>query len=540
MQRHPLVTVGIPTYNRPVELSKCLDLLLGQTYANIEFVVVDNASPDPEVQKTALRYAAKHPNIRYSRNATNVGVLQNADETLRLAQGEYFCWVSDDDWRAPEFVEFLVQELEAHPDVNLAFCDYREVTPFGERLDGYPARHLKLLRPFQASSRLARCLRYFFQDERLGKQNLFYSLFRTSALKQLDLGLLSDSFTRLSMDRMIAYRMLQQTRALILPELLCTLTCGNVKHYQAKDSGKKQSRSLQGLWKFITGQIIDLYQHARHAPDTGTTLLIALIFPVKLATVFTRRLLARFDTMQPFSRALNGASEGATPQEANCTDTLALPQVTLIALATRDVEQTLAAIQYSRQHIEFGAVRLLSHYTPFGLPADMDFVRVEKIKDIDEWSYKVVYELGAHVDTEFALLVHADGFVVNPRSWRPEFLEYDYIGAPWPLPKDNFSYRDFHGNIIRVGNSVSIRSKQLLDLPKAISMPWEADHGFFNEDGFISVKNRHIFEAHHMRFAPIEVAKYFSHEMMIPEVQGIKPFAFHKWAGSNRIYPKFD
>ena len=79
-----------------------------------------------------------------------------------------------------------------------------------------------------------------------------------------------------------------------------------------------------------------------------------------------------------------------------------------------------------------------------------------------------------------------------------------------------------------------------MDLPKAISMPWEADHGFLNEDGFISVKNRHIFEAHHMRFAPIEVARYFSHETMIPEVHGIKPFAFHKWAGSNNTYPKFD
>jgi hypothetical protein len=42
-----------------------------------------------------------------------------------------------------------------------------------------------------------------------------------------------------------------------------------------------------------------------------------------------------------------------------------------------------------------------------------------------------------------------------------------------------------------------------------------------------------------MNFAPLDMAKYFSHEAMIPEIKGIKPFAFHKWAGSNRNYPRF-
>jgi hypothetical protein len=42
-----------------------------------------------------------------------------------------------------------------------------------------------------------------------------------------------------------------------------------------------------------------------------------------------------------------------------------------------------------------------------------------------------------------------------------------------------------------------------------------------------------------MRIAPLEVAKYYSHEKMIPEVQGITPFAFHKWEGTNAQYPNF-
>ena len=43
-----------------------------------------------------------------------------------------------------------------------------------------------------------------------------------------------------------------------------------------------------------------------------------------------------------------------------------------------------------------------------------------------------------------------------------------------------------------------------------------------------------------MKFADINIAKYFSHENMIPEIKEIKPFAFHKHNGSNAIYPNYE
>ncbi len=216
-----------------------------------------------------------------------------------------------------------------------------------------------------------------------------------------------------------------------------------------------------------------------------------------------------------------------------------LPNVTLVAVATRNVEETLKALLYSCKDISFGNVKLLSHYTPYCNNEIVNFVRINQMKNIDDWSHFIVYELGAYIDTDYILLVHADGFVVNAKEWRNEFLNYDYIGSPWPLPKDDFSYRDINGELIRVGNSVSLRSKKLLDLPKLINIPWESDNGYFNEDGFVCVKNKHLFEEYGMKFAKIDVAKYFAHEAMIPEIKNIKPFAFHKWEGSNSKYPKF-
>ena len=218
---------------------------------------------------------------------------------------------------------------------------------------------------------------------------------------------------------------------------------------------------------------------------------------------------------------------------------LNLSNITLVAMTSVKIKETIKALQYSMKKIEFGEVVLITHRKPFFLPKEITYKHIDKLKSIDDFNYNMVYKMHQYINTEFMLLVHYDGFVVNPEQWRDEFLEYDYIGSPFPLPKDDFSYRDINGNLCRVGNSVSIRSKRLLELPEKIGIKWEADHGFFNEDGFICCKNKHIFEEHGMKFATIETAKYFGHENMIPEIIGIEPFVFHKWDGTNAKYPRF-
>lgn len=221
---------------------------------------------------------------------------------------------------------------------------------------------------------------------------------------------------------------------------------------------------------------------------------------------------------------------------------LQLPNVTLVAMTSVNIWETIKAMKYSMRGIDFGQVLLITHKKPFFLPKEITYCHTSKLTDIDCFNYKMTYELGDYIKTEYALIIHADGFVVHPKQWRKEFLDYDYIGSPWPLPKPgtNHSYRDIHGNLCRVGNSVSIRSKRLMEFPKKANLEWKRDEeGFFNEDIFICCTNRHLFEEAGMRWAPIEVAKYFAHEHPIPEVQGITPFAFHKWWGANVQYPVF-
>lgn len=216
-----------------------------------------------------------------------------------------------------------------------------------------------------------------------------------------------------------------------------------------------------------------------------------------------------------------------------------LEDIALVAVATAEVEAAVKAIEYSLRGLRFEKAVLFSHYDPRPESAAYDFVKIEPFNSVDDWGKFVVFELHKYVSTGHIMLIHADGFVVNPESWDDGFLEYDYIGAPWPIPKDTFSYRDSSGDLIRVGNSVSLRSRKLLKMPSALNLEWNCDHGFFHEDGFLCVQHRHTLQSQGIKYAPLAAACRFSHEKPIPEIRGIKPFAFHKWEGGNKDYPRF-
>lgn len=196
---------------------------------------------------------------------------------------------------------------------------------------------------------------------------------------------------------------------------------------------------------------------------------------------------------------------------------LELPQVTLIALTSKDYDKHKEALDKASEGIKWGARKIIM---------DLDCT------SIDIWNYKIVYELHHYVQTPFAFLFHADGYPIHSECWRDEWLNYDFIGAPWPLPRpgDSVSYRvPETGELIRVGNSVSLRSKRLLEAPSRLNLQWKPYYGYTNEDGFLCVNNRSILEGYGIRYAPLEEAVHFSKEHSIPENEGIeKTFAFHQ------------
>lgn len=107
MLDEPLVTVGIPTYNR-VERTfpEALASALAQTYPRLEVVVADNASEDGTEAFIAQQQDAR---LRYHRHPTNIGANANFNACLDLARGRFFLLLPDDDRLAPDFITRAVE-----------------------------------------------------------------------------------------------------------------------------------------------------------------------------------------------------------------------------------------------------------------------------------------------------------------------------------------------------------------------------------------------------------------------------------------------
>jgi len=89
----PLISVIIPTRNRSALLPRAIESVLGQTYKNIELIIVDDASHDatPEVVD---RYAASDPRVSFLRNPDNLGKSGALNAGIKKAAGIfYYSWM---------------------------------------------------------------------------------------------------------------------------------------------------------------------------------------------------------------------------------------------------------------------------------------------------------------------------------------------------------------------------------------------------------------------------------------------------------------
>jgi glycosyltransferase involved in cell wall biosynthesis len=137
--RAPLVSIGLPVYDGARYLRAALDDFLGQTFADFELIVSDNASTD-DTAAICTAYAARDPRVRCVRNPTNLGALPNANRTIRLARGRYYVLAAYDDRHAPDFLGRLVAALEADPGAVLAYGRCTMIGEAGEPFRYDPAR----------------------------------------------------------------------------------------------------------------------------------------------------------------------------------------------------------------------------------------------------------------------------------------------------------------------------------------------------------------------------------------------------------------
>jgi hypothetical protein len=190
---------------------------------------------------------------------------------------------------------------------------------------------------------------------------------------------------------------------------------------------------------------------------------------------------------------------------------------------------------------------MISPERPRGLPAHVEHRRVKPFGYIG-YGVFILYCLEMFIETDFALIVQKDGWVLNGENWREEFLEYDYIGAPsvsgvtvdaagQRTLHNHYTWQDYVGRsdlrLLPVYNGgLSLRSRRLLTAPRRLGltmniapphvvhddrhspslfeMHWPWAHN--TEDTQICVYMREALERDGIRFAPLDLALDFSFE----------------------------
>lgn len=193
---------------------------------------------------------------------------------------------------------------------------------------------------------------------------------------------------------------------------------------------------------------------------------------------------------------------------------LSLPAVTLCCVdTTARLPWSIKAMQHCMAQIDFGDVILCTDRATLAdtdLPAGIRWVEIAALRSIEAYSDFMLRGLCGLFSSSHVLVVQWDGYVLNPQKWRPEFLAYDYIGAPWTHESEPFN----------VGNGgFSLRSRKLLDSWRALELP-----GGHPEDLLIGKTYRAQLQAQGLSFAPTELAWDFSVEDGSLDRE---PFGFH-------------
>ena len=211
------ISVVIPSYNRRDKLPACLLSVLGQTYSNIEVIVVDDASTDGTEK---LFETVSDPRVKYFRYEPNQGACHARNYGAERATGEYIAFQDSDDTWHPEKLARQMELLETS-GADLCFCGMNRIAHDG-------TSYYFPVHDFHAE----KALEEFLAENRAGTQTM---LMRRAVWEQLRF---DESFRRYQ-DWDFAIRAAAQFRLCYLPEALADSEVGGdsisfaVKSYPA-------------------------------------------------------------------------------------------------------------------------------------------------------------------------------------------------------------------------------------------------------------------------------------------------------------------
>lgn len=119
-----VISVIVPVYNVAAYLPECVDSILGQSYRDLEVILIDDGSSDHS-GAICDGYAAKDPRVLVI-HQKNGGAAAAKNAGLRVATGKYLSFVDSDDYLEPDAYSYMVGILRQH-DADVVQCAFRDV-----------------------------------------------------------------------------------------------------------------------------------------------------------------------------------------------------------------------------------------------------------------------------------------------------------------------------------------------------------------------------------------------------------------------------
>lgn len=130
MNSQPKISVIVPVYKVEKFLDRCVESIVGQTYENLEIILVDDGSPD-NCPSMCDKWAEKDSRIKVI-HKENGGVSSARNAALDAATGDFIGFVDSDDWIEPDMYESLMMRID-ETGKDIAVCSYYSIEVSGER-----------------------------------------------------------------------------------------------------------------------------------------------------------------------------------------------------------------------------------------------------------------------------------------------------------------------------------------------------------------------------------------------------------------------
>lgn len=118
----PKVTVLMPVYNGEKYLKEAVDSILNQTFADFEFLIINDGSKD-KTEEILKSYSDER--IKLLNNEKNQGIVEALNKGLDLAQGEYIARMDCDDISLPQRLEKQIEFMDSHLEIGICGTSYK-------------------------------------------------------------------------------------------------------------------------------------------------------------------------------------------------------------------------------------------------------------------------------------------------------------------------------------------------------------------------------------------------------------------------------